>query len=54
MIVHRRTWFYRLAGDRFARAVTFRKPQTAGKVREFLRRTMGTPVEIWGRSAQAV
>ena len=53
MIVHRRTWFYRLAGEHFAHAVTFRNPITAAKVKEALRRTSGIPVELWGRSAQS-
>lgn len=51
MIVHRRTWFYRMAGDRFARGITFRIPMTAAKVRDVLRRTVGMPIELWGRSA---
>lgn len=51
MIVRRRTWFYRLAGQHFAHAVTFRSPVTALKVKEALRRTVGIPIELWGRSA---
>lgn len=51
MIAHRRTWFYRLAGQRFAHVVTFRIPVTATKVKEMLRKTVGDPVELWGRSA---
>ncbi len=51
MIVRRRTWFYRLAGQRFAHAITFRSPITAAKVRECLGRTIGMPIELWGRSA---
>lgn len=51
MIVRRRTWFYRLAGQQFAHAVTFRNPVTSVKVKEALRRTVGMPMEIWGRSA---
>lgn len=51
MIVRRRTWFYRLAGQRFAHAVTFKMPLTATKVKEILRQTVGSPVELWGRSA---
>lgn len=50
MIVHRRTWFYRLAGQKFAHAITFKIPVTANKVRDSLQRTFGAaPVEIWGR-----
>lgn len=51
MVVRRRTWFYRLAGQNFAHAVTFRIPMTAAKVKEALRRTTGMPIELWGRSA---
>lgn len=51
MIVRRRTWFYRLAGQRFAQAITFKMPLTASKVKDVLRRTVGIPVELWGRSA---
>ena len=34
MIVHRRTWFYRLAGQKFAHAISFKIPLTANQVRE--------------------
>lgn len=51
MIVRRRTWFYRLAGQRFAHVITFRNPITASKVKEALRHTIGMPIELWGRSA---
>jgi len=48
MIAHRRTWFYRLAGERFAHAVTFKVPLTAVKAREALRKLVGqSPVELW-------
>lgn len=50
MIAHRRIWFYRLAGQKFAHAISFRIPVTAAKVRETLRKTVGTPQEVWGRS----
>jgi hypothetical protein len=50
MIAHRRTWFYRLAGQKFAHAITFRIPVTAAKVKEALRKTVGDPLELWGRS----
>lgn len=50
MIVHRRTWFYRLGGQKFAHSITFKMPVTANKVREALREMLGTaPLEIWGR-----
>ncbi len=51
MIVRRRTWFYRLAGQKFAHAITFKVPVTARKVRDFLSQSVGTPLELWGRSA---
>lgn len=50
MIVRRRTWFYRLAGEHFAHAINFKLPVTATKVRETLRKTVGAPLELWGRS----
>jgi hypothetical protein len=52
MIAHRRTWFYRLAGQKFAHAITFKIPVTATMVRDSLRKTVGPPLELWGRSAQ--
>ena len=51
MIAHRRTWFYRLAGQKFAHAITFKIPVTATQVRETLSKTLGAPLEVWGRSA---
>ncbi len=51
MIVRRRTWFYRLAGQSFAQSITFKNAVTAPMVREALRRTVGAPLEIWGRAA---
>ncbi len=51
MIAHRRTWFYRLAGQKFAHTITFRMPVTAKIVRDALRKSVGIPQEIWGRSA---
>lgn len=51
MIVQRRTWLYRLAGQRFVQSISFERPVTASKVREVLRRTVGIPLEIWGRSS---
>ena len=49
MVVRRCTWFYRLSGQTFAQPVTFEKPVTAGIAKELLRRTVGVPVELWGR-----
>jgi hypothetical protein len=51
MIVRRRTWFYRLAGQQFAKAVTFAIPLTATRAKEVLSRSVGVPIELWGRSA---
>jgi hypothetical protein len=51
MIVRRRTWFYRLSGQLFAQGITFKIPVSAAIVREALRRTVGEPCELWGRSA---
>jgi hypothetical protein len=50
MIVHRRTWFYRMAGQKFAHSISFRIPLTAHQVREELRRTFSAaPLELWAR-----
>jgi hypothetical protein len=51
MIVRRRTWMYRLTGQLLAQSISFRQPVTESKVREALRRSVGTPLEIWGRSS---
>jgi hypothetical protein len=51
MIVRRRTWMYRLAGQQFAQIISFQKPVTASKVRDALRRSVGMPLELWGRSS---
>lgn len=48
MIVRRRNWFYRLAGQHFARVITFGSPITAAKAKETLRRTGAIPVELLG------
>jgi hypothetical protein len=50
MIVRRRNWFYRLAGQSFVQSISFERPVTASKVRDALRRSVGTPLELWGRS----
>ncbi|MGB0126859.1 MAG: hypothetical protein WBP72_04405 [Rhodocyclaceae bacterium] len=49
MIVRRRTWLYRLQGQLFAQTVAFDHPVTAAGARELLRRTVGAPLELWGR-----
>lgn len=49
MIVRRRTWSYRLAGDEFAKNISFKMPLTAQKARETLHHLFGVfPVELWG------
>ena len=50
MIVRRRTWLYRLAGQKSVQMVSFAKPVTTAKARDLIRRTVGIPVELWGRS----
>lgn len=50
MLVRRRTWLYRMAGQQFAQSISFEHPVTASIVRSALRRTVGMPLEIWGRS----
>lgn len=50
MIVHRRHWFYRLAGQKFAHAISFNVPLSAQQVRAELHRLFNlTPIELWGR-----
>ena len=51
MIVRRRTWFYRLAGHKFVQMVSFGKPVTTAIARDILRRSVGLPVELWGRGS---
>jgi hypothetical protein len=48
MIAHRRTWFYRLAGQSFAQPISFKVPVTAQMVRDTLHRMFGPrPFELW-------
>ncbi len=47
MIVKRRTWLYRLAGQRFVQSISFEHPVTASKARDALRQSVGIPVELW-------
>ena len=49
MIVKRRTWLYRLAGQAYAQLISFDEPVTATKAREELRRSVGDPLDLWGR-----
>jgi hypothetical protein len=50
MIVRRRTWFYRLANQAFAETISFDQPVTAAKARDILRRSVGIPIDLWGRN----
>jgi hypothetical protein len=52
MIVRRRTWLYRLAGQMFAQFISFERPVTAAQARNLLRRSVGNPSELWGRGKQ--
>lgn len=50
MIALRRTWYYRLAGQNFARPISFKLPISARKAKVLLRQLFGVvPVEVWGR-----
>jgi hypothetical protein len=49
MVVRRRTWFYRLAGQMYAQLVSFDRPLTSSSARAALRRSVGNPLELWGR-----
>ena len=52
MIIRRRTWFYRLAGQMFAQTVSFASPVTAAMARSLLIRSVGKPLELWGRQRE--
>jgi len=54
VIVRRRTWLYRLAGQRYAQTVSFNNRVTASRVRVFLRHSVGDPLEVWARSVNDV
>ncbi len=49
MLVRRRVWMYRLAGQLLPQRISFEQPVTAAIVRRALRRTVGNPLELWGR-----
>ena len=51
MIVRRHSWFYRLADQSFAQEMHFDPPVTASQARDILRRSVGEPVDLWGRSS---
>jgi len=50
MLVRRRTWYYRLAGQMYAQLISFDRPLTSSSARMALRRSVGNPLELWGRS----
>jgi hypothetical protein len=50
MIVRRRTWLYRLPGERTIHSISFKIPLTTAQAKEALRRLVGAPTELWGRS----
>jgi hypothetical protein len=54
MIVRRRDWLYRLPGQAYAQPISFAVRVTASMARNFLRRTVGAPLELWGRSKNDV
>ena len=48
MLVRRRTWFYRLAGEQFAHAITFKLPLTSARAKDALLKALGRPAaELW-------
>ncbi|HWV19144.1 MAG TPA: hypothetical protein VNZ68_11270 [Rhodocyclaceae bacterium] len=50
MIIRRRTWLYRLHGEVVIQSISFPMPLTMAQARAALRRTVGLPHELWGRS----
>ena len=50
MVVRRRTWFYRLAGQMYAQLVSFDRPVTSSRARMALQHSVGKPLELWGRN----
>ena len=50
MVVRRRTWFYRLAGQMYAQLISFDRPLTSSSARAELRRSVGNPLELWARN----
>jgi hypothetical protein len=54
LIVRRRTWLYRLPGQRYPQVISFKDKVTATSARNLLRRTVGDPLELWARSANDV
>ena len=54
MVIRRRTWLYRLAGQRYAQLVSFDRPLTSSGARMALQRSVGDPLELWGRNEKDV
>lgn len=54
MMVRRRIWLYRLAGQCYAQTIAFDDRVTAAMARRHLRCTVGDPLELWGRSGNDV
>jgi hypothetical protein len=47
MIAKRRTWLYRMTGQRFVHTITFKRAVTASVVRQALAKIAGGPLELW-------
>jgi hypothetical protein len=54
MVVRRRNWLYRLAGQMYAQVATFDRPITSMSARMALQRSVGNPLELWGRNKNDV
>lgn len=54
MIIRRRTWLYQLPGERKIHSISFKTPLTLAQVRVELNRTVGKPLEIWGRTLETL
>ncbi|MBL8482158.1 MAG: hypothetical protein JNJ60_08190 [Rhodocyclaceae bacterium] len=52
MIVRRRTWAYRLAGQKYAHMAVFEQPVTAARARVLLCRKVGPLAELWARDSK--
>jgi hypothetical protein len=50
MIVRRRTWLYRMPGESAIHSISFKIPMTTAQAKEALRRSVGAPMELWGRT----
>ena len=54
MVVRRRNWLYRLSGQMYAQPVSFDRPVTCSSARMALQRSVGNPLELWGRDKNDV